>query len=308
MLEDAGCRVIYGLPDHKVHSKLCVITRMRNGETAYITQVGTGNYNEVTGEQYTDLSLITAREDVGQEAETAFAALEEAQIPPEAHSLWIAPLSFKPRVLEMLDREIAKGENGRVAIKANAINNRDVMEKLIECSQAGVRVELFIRGICSLRPGVTGLTDNITVSGIIGRWLEHSRIYSFGEGADQRLFIGSGDLLNRNLERRVEAFIEAVTPDTREQLNVILDALRNDREKSWIMQTDGTYIKNDDGSGSSSQRALYLFFSKYKVSLYEDLPEEEEILLPAMDEAEEKEKPESPSRLSVRDWFHRFFH
>ena len=308
MLEDAGCRVIYGLPDHKVHSKLCVITRMRNGETAYITQVGTGNYNEVTGEQYTDLSLITAREDVGQEAETAFAALEEAQIPPEAHSLWIAPLSFKPRVLEMLDREIAKGENGRVAIKANAINNRDVMEKLIECSQAGVRVELFIRGICSLRPGVPGLTDNITVSGIIGRWLEHSRIYSFGEGADQRLFIGSGDLLNRNLERRVEAFIEAVTPDTREQLNVILDALRNDREKSWIMQTDGTYIKNDDGSGSSSQRALYLFFSKYKVSLYEDLPEEEEILLPAMDEAEEKEKPESPSRLSVRDWFHRFFH
>ena len=314
MLEDAGCRVIYGLPEHKVHSKLCVITRLLpGGRISYITQVGTGNYNEVTGEQYTDLSLITSREEAGLEAETAFAALAKAQIPPEAHSLWIAPLSFKPRVLEMLDREIAKGENGRVAIKANAINNRDVMEKLIECSQAGVKVELFIRGICSLRPGVPGLTDNITVSGIIGRWLEHSRIYSFGEGDEQRLFIGSGDLLNRNLERRVEAFIEAVTPDTREQLNIILDALRNDREKSWLMQTDGTYIKEDDGNGTSSQRALYLYFSQRKVSLVEEASpekEEEEVSLPEEPEpAGEKEVPEEAApHLSVRDWLHRLFH
>ena len=187
MLEDAGCRVIYGLPEHKVHSKLCVISLQHGEEVSRITQVGTGNYNEVTGEQYTDLSLITAREDVGLEAKEAFEALEKGEIPPEAHALWIAPLSFKPRVLEMLDRELAKGENGRVAIKANAINNREVMEKLIECSQAGVKIELFIRGICSLRPGVTGLTENITVKGVIGRWLEHSRIYSFGEGKDQRL-------------------------------------------------------------------------------------------------------------------------
>ena len=235
MLEDAGCRVIYGLPDQKVHSKLCVITRQTVSGMSRITQVGTGNYNEVTGEQYTDLSLITAREDVGLEAESVFAALENGELPPEAHALWVAPLSFKPRVLELLDREIAKGEDGRVAIKINSLNNREVMEKLIECSQAGVKVELFIRGICSLRPGVPGMTDNITVRGVIGRWLEHSRIYSFGEGEDQRLFIGSGDLLNRNLERRVEAFIEAVTPDTREQLNVILDALRSDKEKSWLM-------------------------------------------------------------------------
>ena len=149
------------------------------------------------------------------------------------------------------------------------------MEKLIECSQAGVKVELFIRGICSLRPGVPGLTDNITVTGVIGRWLEHSRIYSFGEGADQRLFIGSGDLLNRNLERRVEAFIEAVTPDTREQLNTILDALRNDKEKSWIMQPDGTYIREEGGEGTSSQEALYRYFSTRKVSLTETTAEEE---------------------------------
>ena len=274
MLEDAGCRVIYGLPDHKVHSKLCVITLEKDGAVSRITQVGTGNYNEVTGEQYTDLSLITAREDVGLEAKEAFAALEKGEIPPEAHSLWIAPLSFKPRVMEMLDREMEKGERGRVAIKANAINNREVMEKLIECSQAGVKIELFIRGICSLRPGVPGMTENITVKGVIGRWLEHSRIYSFGEGEEQRLFIGSGDLLNRNLERRVEAFMEAVTPDTREQLNVILDALRNDREKSWRMLPDGTYVREEDGEGTSSQEGLYRYFSARKVSLEEAIPEE----------------------------------
>ena len=266
LLEDAGCRVIYGLPERKVHSKLCVITRRQNGELRYITQVGTGNYNEVTGEQYTDLSLITAREQVGRDAEAVFTALAAGEIPPETKELWIAPLTFKPRVLELLDRELAKGENGRVAIKINAINNMDVMEKLIACSQAGVKIELFVRGICALRPGVPGMTENITVTSVVGRWLEHSRIYSFGEGADQRLFIGSGDLLNRNLEQRVEALIEAVTPDTRDQLNTILDALRNDREKGWTMHADGTYTRREDGGGTSSQEALYRIFSAYRVN------------------------------------------
>ena len=275
MLEDAGCRVIYGLPEHKVHSKLCVITRQHNGNIRYITQVGTGNYNEVTGEQYTDLSLITAKDEAGLDAEAAFAALTEGRLPPEAHCLWIAPLSFKSRVLELMDREIAKGSQGRIAFKVNALNNPDVMEKLIECSQAGVKVELFIRGICCLRPGVPGQTENITVESVVGRWLEHSRIYSFGEGKDQRLFIGSGDLLNRNLERRVEAFMEAVTEDTREQLNTVLDALRNDREKSRRMLPDGRYVRDKGGEGTSSQEALYRYFSAYKVCLDEAKPAKE---------------------------------
>ena len=275
MLEDAGCRVIYGLPEHKVHSKLCVITRQHNGNIRYITQVGTGNYNEVTGEQYTDLSLITAKDEAGLDAEAAFAALTEGRLPPEAHCLWIAPLSFKSRVLELMDRELAKGSEGRIAFKVNALNNPDIMEKLIECSQAGVKVELFIRGICCLRPGVPGQTENITVESVVGRWLEHSRIYSFGEGADQRLFIGSGDLLNRNLERRVEAFMEAVTEDTREQLNTILDALRNDREKSRRMLPDGRYVRDKGGEGTSSQEALYRYFSAYKVCLDEAKPAKE---------------------------------
>ena len=310
MLEDAGCRVIYGLPEHKVHSKLCVITLEKDGVVSRITQVGTGNYNEVTGEQYTDLSLITAREEVGLEAKEAFAALEKGEIPPEAHSLWIAPLTFKPRLLEMLDRELEKGENGRVAIKANAINNREVMEKLIECSQAGVKIELFIRGICSLRPGVPGMTENVTVKGVIGRWLEHSRIYSFGEGKDQRLFIGSGDLLNRNLERRVEAFVEAVTPDTREQLNEILDALRNDREKSWLMFPDGNYIREQGGEGTSSQEGLYRYFSNRKVSLIEEVPDEpEEPEKPAIPEEPEAVREETPRQeeKTKRRWFRRMF-
>ena len=298
MLEDAGCRVIYGLPEHKVHSKLCVITRRQGTGLSRITQVGTGNYNEVTGEQYTDLSLITAREEVGLEAESAFAALENSEFPPETHALWIAPLSFKTRVMEMLDEEIAKGEDGRVAIKINSLNNREIMEKLIECSQAGVKVELFIRGICSLRPGVPGLTDNIIVTSVIGRWLEHSRIYSFGEGADQRLFIGSGDLLNRNLERRVEAFIEAVTPDTREQLNIILNALRNDREKGWLMLSDGSYIRENDGEGTSSQEALYRYFSARKVSLNDPVSAEPE-------PAEPEEPFRSPRCGTLRGWLHR---
>ena len=310
MLEDAGCRVIYGLPEHKVHSKLCVITLEKDGVVSRITQVGTGNYNEVTGEQYTDLSLITAREEVGLEAKEAFAALEKGEIPPEAHSLWIAPLTFKPRLLEMLDRELEKGENGRVAIKANAINNREVMEKLIECSQAGVKIELFIRGICSLRPGVPGMTENVTVKGVIGRWLEHSRIYSFGEGEDQRLFIGSGDMLNRNLERRVEAFMEAVTPDTREQLNEILDALRNDREKSWLMFPDGNYIREQGGEGTSSQEGLYRYFSNRKVSLIEEVPDEpEEPEKPAIPEEPEAVREETPRQeeKTKRRWFRRMF-
>ncbi len=301
MLEDAGCRVIYGLPDHKVHSKLCVITLQHAGNLRYITQVGTGNYNEVTGEQYTDLSLITAREEAGLDAEATFAALMEGNLPPETKNLWIAPLSFKSRVLELMDREIEKGEKGRIAFKVNSLNNLELMEKLIECSQAGVKVELFIRGICCLRPGVPGMTDNITVSSVVGRWLEHSRIYSFGEGAEQRLFLGSGDLLNRNLERRVEAFIEAVTPDTREQLNQVLIAMRNDKEKGRLMQPDGSYIREEGGEGTSSQEALYRYFSSRKVSLTEPEPEKAPV--------SRSTGEESPSLWnSARSWLRRLIH
>ena len=296
MLEDAGCRVIYGLPDHKVHSKLCVITRQHGGNLRYITQVGTGNYNEITGEQYTDLSLITSKPEAARDAEATFQALSAGELPPEAQTLWIAPLSFKSRVMEYLDREIAKGPDGRVCIKANAVNNAEVMEKLIACSQAGVKVELFIRGICCLRPGIPGITDNITVSSVVGRWLEHSRVYCFGEGEDERMFIGSGDLLNRNLERRVEAFIEITTDDTREQIHEILNALRRDKEKSRMMQPDGSYLREAGGEGTSSQEALYQYFSKRKVSLDEEAAP-----------AEEQQPPETGKTDGVWNRFRKLF-
>ncbi len=305
MLEDAGCRVIYGLPEYKVHSKLCLITRERNGIVSHITQVGTGNYNEITSEQYTDLSLITADEEAAADAEAAFAALMNGELPPVAHKLWVAPLSFKSRVLEFLDAEIAKGQDGRVAIKVNAMNNPDIMRKLIECSKAGVQVELFIRGICCLCPGIPGKTENITVTSVVGRWLEHSRIYKFGDGDEAKIYIGSGDLLNRNLERRVEAFAEVTTPDTREQINAVLDAFRNDREKARKMRSDGTYYREEGGEGTSCQEALYRYFSSIRVtpegvlseapvtqpevSVAEDTPSE----LPASPEAAEEASAEN---------------
>ena len=156
------------------------------------------------------------------------------------------------------------------------MNNPDIMEKLIECSQAGVKVELFIRGICCLLPGIPGKTENITVTSVVGRWLEHSRIYKFGEGDGARIFIGSGDLLNRNLERRVEAFAEVTTKETREQINTVLNALRADREKSRRMLPDGSYIREEGGEGTSSQEALYQYFSSFRVSSEEEEENEKE--------------------------------
>ncbi len=275
MLEDAGCSVIYGLPEQKVHSKLCLITRKCADGVKYITQVGTGNYNEVTSEQYCDLSLITSDEQVGRDAAATFEALALGELPAAAEKLWIAPESYKSRLLSMLDGEIAKGSEGFAALKVNSLNDMDVMKKLIECSRAGVQVELFIRGICCLRPGLAGYTENITVRSVVGRYLEHSRIFVFGRGGQQRIFIGSGDLLNRNTRRRVEAFIEVVTEDTRRQVLEVMEAFRRDREKGWSMQPDGSYVKLPGGKGSSSQDRLYRYFSEQTVEAAPEPPEKQ---------------------------------
>ena len=270
VLEDAGCTIIYGLPEQKVHSKLCLITRQREGEVSFITQVGTGNYNEVTSEQYCDVSLITSDPAVGRDAAAVFEALALGELPPETETLWVAPLSFKPRLLELLERERKKGSEGYVGIKVNSLNDMDVMAALIRCSQAGVRVELFIRGICCLLPGVPGATENVTVRSVVGRHLEHSRIFVFGMGDDRRIFTGSGDLLNRNTRRRVEACIEAGQDNIKEQLLEIMEAFRQDREKGWLMQSDGSYVKVPGGEGTASQDRLYRYFTNLTV---EPIPE-----------------------------------
>ena len=261
VLEDAGCTVIYGLPEMKVHSKLCLITRRRGDGLQYVTQVGTGNYNETTSEQYTDLSVTTSDERVGLDAAQTFEALALGQSPGAAEALWVAPNSYRSRVLEFIEAERQKGEAGRIAIKVNSMNDLAVMRALIAASQAGVKIELFIRGICCLRPGIPGFTDNVTVRSVVGRYLEHSRIFVFGSGEEQRIFVGSGDLLNRNTQRRVEAFIECVTPETRRDVLRIVDALREDREKNWTMQPDGTYLREELVPGTASHDILYDYFA-----------------------------------------------
>ena len=291
VLENAGCRVIYGLPDKKVHSKLCLVTRRNSESVEYFTQVGTGNYNETTSELYTDLSVMTSDFAVGQDAAAAFDALALGQTPPETQTLWIAPRSFRSRVLEYLERETQKGEAGRVFIKVNSMNDLGVMRAMIRASQAGVKIDLVIRGICCLKPGIPGFTDNITVHSIVGRYLEHSRIFVFGEGEDQVVYVGSGDLLNRNTVRRVEAFISCGKPETREPVLRIVEALRNDRERSWTMQPDGTYRKEEAIPGTASQDVLYDWFGGRTVE-----PDPE----PA---APEKKPPEKK-----HGWLWRLFH
>ena len=262
MLKSSGCRVVYGLTDYKVHSKLCLITRNTPEGTKYITQVGSGNYNETTSELYVDLSVITADQEIGKDAETVFEALEAGNVPPDTPKLMVAPNGFLPRILELLDEEKAKGSDGFVVMKINSLNDLDVMNKLIECSQAGCRIELYIRGICCILPGIKGYTDNIIVKSTVGRYLEHSRIYLFGKGDDQRIYMGSGDLLNRNTRRRVECMIPVTSPDLVKDIHEILESLREDTDRAWLMQSNGSFKRLGSGNGSAAQDRQYNYFTK----------------------------------------------
>ena len=234
----------FGLDDYKIHGKLCLITCLRHGKISYITQIGTGNYNEKTSEQYTDLSLITPHETIGRDAGQIFSALCIGEVPEATLSLWVAPKEFKSKVLEFIALEINRQHqagDGSILIKVNSLNDMDIMQALVRASQANVPITLFIRGICCLRPGVPGYTDNITIKSLVGRYLEHSRIFVFGKNTRSRMFIGSGDLLNRNTNRRIEVFAEVRTDTTRRQLDFILSALLADTANSWQMRSDGSY-------------------------------------------------------------------
>jgi len=262
MLKASGCRVVYGLTDYKVHSKLCLITRNTPEGTKYITQVGSGNYNETTSELYVDLSVITSNQGIGEDAAAVFAALEAGNVPPVTENLMVAPNTFLPRILELLEAEKDKGPNGFVAIKVNSLNDLDVMKKLIECSQAGCRVELYIRGICCLLPGIKGYTDNVIVKSTVGRYLEHSRIFLFGKGKSQKIYVGSGDLLNRNTRRRVECMIPITGTALKKDINEIFESLREDTDRSWLMQSNGNFKRLGSGNGSAAQDRQYRYFTK----------------------------------------------
>ena len=248
MLEEAGCTVIYGLSDYKIHAKLCLITRKVHNQIQYITQVGTGNYNEKTSELYTDLSFISTDPKMGEDATRVFQALCVGEVVESTERLWVAPNCFESNVLRYIQEQIdlaRSGGEGYVFIKVNSLNDMEIMEKLIEASQAGVKVEMVIRGICCLCPGIPGYTDNIRIKSIVGRYLEHSRIFIFGTGEQQRIFMGSGDLLNRNTRRRVEVFAEVRDGDPRREILHLVDAIRMDNQNSWEMLSDGSYVKDN---------------------------------------------------------------
>lgn len=267
MLEEAGCTVIYGLSDYKIHAKLCLITRKVHNQIQYITQVGTGNYNEKTSELYTDLSFISTDPKMGEDATRVFQALCVSEVVESTERLWVAPNCFESNVLRYIQEQIdlaRSGGEGYVFIKVNSLNDMEIMEKLIEASQAGVKVEMVIRGICCLCPGIPGYTDNIRIKSIVGRYLEHSRIFIFGTGEQQRIFMGSGDLLNRNTRRRVEVFAEVRDGDPRREILHLVDAIRMDNQNSWEMLSDGSYVKDnsDHAEPLDSHTYLHHYFEK----------------------------------------------
>ena len=242
-MEEAGCKIIYGFEDYKVHSKICLITRRERGAVRHITQVGTGNYNEKTAKQYTDVSLITADERIGQDAGAFFNNMALGNLSGRYSRLFVAPTSLKNNILALMDEQIAKGKDGYILLKFNSLTDIDAIAKLQEASCEGVTVEMIVRGICCLLPGVPGHTENITVTSIVGRFLEHSRIYVFGRGDEEKMYISSADLMTRNTERRVEIACPIDDPAVRTRLHDILYAMQHDTVKARVLQPDGTYCK-----------------------------------------------------------------
>ena len=273
-LEDAGCRVIYGLDGYKVHSKLCLITRKKKGKVSYITQigtgnynieyitqVGTGNYNEKTSRLYTDLSLMTANVDIALEAAEVFQALSMGETVEETDHLLVAPHCLQNKVIHMIDREIehAKaGEPAYIGLKMNSLTDKKIMEKLIKASKAGVKIDMVIRGICCLIPGVKGETDNIQVRSIVGRYLEHSRIYIFGTKGREKVYIASADFMTRNTLRRVEVAVPIYNTDIKMQVIEMFITMLSDNVKAREEDHNGNYkIPKNQDTPLNSQEFFY---------------------------------------------------
>ncbi len=245
-LEDAGCTVIYGFEDYKIHSKLTLITKKQGNHLKYIAQIGTGNYNEKTSEQYTDLSFVTTDVNIGNELAGVFHNLAMERLTEHSENLLVAPLRFKTVMMEEMDREIEAKKMGReasIVLKCNSISDREIIEKISEASCAGVPVQMIVRGICCLRAGVPGLTENVAVRSLVGRYLEHERVYMFGSGDDERVYIASGDFLTRNTERRVEVGVRIRDRRLMRELRQMLDLQLRDNVNASEMQPDGSYHK-----------------------------------------------------------------
>ena len=253
-LESAGCTVIYGFDDYKVHSKLTLITKKSKEGYSYITQIGTGNYNEKTSELYTDYSFITADHGIGEEASNVFQNLAVQKLTEESDRMLVAPLRFKSVLLEEMDRVIAAAHMGRPAsmiLKNNSISDRDIILKLQEASCAGVRIDMIVRGICCVRAGVPGKTENLHIRSLVGRYLEHGRIYSFFDGVHTRIYIASGDFLTRNTECRVEVGVRVEDPVLVRKLTDILQLQLRDNVNAREMRPDGSYQKVKPAEGEA---------------------------------------------------------
>lgn len=266
-LEEAGCSVIYGLDGYKVHSKLCLITRMEETGVAYYTQIGTGNYNEKTARLYTDLCLMTADHDIGEEANAVFNALAKGETVHETRRLLVAPHCLQNKVLAMMNDEIRRaraGEDAYIGVKINSLTDKALIDKLIEASCAGVKVDLVVRGICCLIAGVPEATENIRVVSIVGRFLEHSRIYIFGRGERARVYIASADFMTRNTLRRVEVASPVYDPDIRARILDMFDTMLRDNVQAREMGADGLYRRLTPGKNTPLNSQEYFFRQAYE--------------------------------------------
>ena len=265
-LEEAGCNVIYGLDGYKVHSKLCLITRREELGVAYYTQIGTGNYNEKTARLYTDLCLMTADRDIGEEANAVFNALAKGETVHETRRLLVAPHCLQNKVLAMMDDEIRRaraGEEAYIGVKINSLTDKAIIDKLIEASCAGVKVDLVVRGICCLIAGVPEATENIRVVSIVGRFLEHSRIYIFGRGERAKVYIASADFMTRNTLRRVEVASPVMDADIRARILAMFDTMLRDNMQAREMDAQGQYHRLTPGEGEPLSSQEYFFKQAY---------------------------------------------
>ena len=261
MLEKAGCQIIYGLEGFKVHSKLCLITKKGKDGIEYITQIGTGNYNEKTARLYTDLSLMTADEQIGMDAARVFQALTKGETVEESDHLLVAPKCLQNRIIDMIGEEIEHKKNGEeayIGLKLNSLTDKKIIDKLVEASQAGVHIDMIIRGISCLIPGVEGQTENIRIISIVGRFLEHSRIYIFGCGERRKYYISSADFMTRNTVKRVEVAAPVCAPAIKERIQGIFDLMLSDNKKAREEDSEGNYtLVKCEGEPVNSQEALY---------------------------------------------------
>lgn len=261
MLEEAGCQIIYGLEHYKVHSKLCLITRRGENGIQYITQIGTGNYNEKTARLYTDLSLMTANEQIGMDAARVFQALAKGEVVEDMEHLLVAPKCLQSKVIEKIEEQIKKQKNGETAyigLKMNSLTDKRIIDKLIDASKAGVKIDMIVRGICCLIPGVEGETENIHVISVVGRFLEHSRIYIFGNGEEAQYYIGSADFMTRNTVKRVEVAAPVYSERLKKRLQDLFDLMLSDNKKARKEDAKGTYsVVECKGQPINSQELLY---------------------------------------------------